>query len=274
MITNVIKLPSQQSRLRHERSCLERYCERWDLIWIRLFLFGRWTFARNSGSILNRTWPEERSRANVLAARAPRRTGTGGRWQEDAFITISVTLLLPPRSSPCRLLSLYLSLPSRSVSSSPPLFLALSVTLPFEVSVLLPTAGAEAVTTIIVSEVTSLKHREEEKEHDDGDEEGGGCEARTRGGERADWPIYRTGNKHRAAGVDPSGYRRVYTVPVISSREVAFAAPREPRISTSFRAMQKVQRVNCATQRLNSYLENYCSRSIKLIFVKESLRLI
>lgn len=40
--------------------------------------------------------------------------------------------------------------------------------LPFEVSVLLPTAGAETVTTIIVSEVTSLKHREEEKEHEGG----------------------------------------------------------------------------------------------------------
>lgn len=114
-------------------------------------------------------------------------------------------------------------------SRPPPLFLALSVTLPFEVSVLLPTAGAEAVTTIIVSEVTSLKHREEEKEHESG---GGavGARARTRGGERADWPIYRTGNKHRAAGVDPSGYRRVYTAPVISSREVAFAAARTSNI--------------------------------------------
>ncbi|KYN36475.1 hypothetical protein ALC56_09436, partial [Trachymyrmex septentrionalis] len=40
----------------------------------------------------------------------------------------------------------------------------------FGLDVLLPTAGAEAVTTIIVSEVTSLKHREEEKE-----DEGGGA---------------------------------------------------------------------------------------------------
>ncbi|KYM86847.1 hypothetical protein ALC53_03770, partial [Atta colombica] len=38
----------------------------------------------------------------------------------------------------------------------------------FGLDVLLPTAGAEAVTTIIVSEVTSLKHREEEKEDEDG----------------------------------------------------------------------------------------------------------
>lgn len=68
------------------------------------------------------------------------------------------------------LLSLFLSLsPLLGVfSPSLPLFLALSVTLPFEVSVLLPTAGAETVTTIIVSEVTSLKHREEEKEHEGG----------------------------------------------------------------------------------------------------------
>jgi len=42
--------------------------------------------------------------------------------------------------------------------------------------------------------------------------------ARARRGERGvDWPIYRTGNKHRAAGVDPSGYRHVYTASVISS---------------------------------------------------------
>ena len=37
------------------------------------------------------------------------------------------------------------------------LFLPLAVTPPFEMSLLLPTAGAEAVTTIIVSEVTSLE---------------------------------------------------------------------------------------------------------------------
>lgn len=68
-----------------------------------------------------------------------------------------------------RFLFLSLSLSRCPVSSrSLPLFLALSVTLPFEVSVLLPTAGAETVTTIIVSEVTSLKHREEEKEHEGG----------------------------------------------------------------------------------------------------------
>jgi len=69
-------------------------------------------------------------------------------------------------------------------------------------------------------------------------EGGGGRGARARGGERADWPIYRTGNKHRAAGVDPSGYRHVYTAPVISSREVALRL-REPRISSSFRVLRK-----------------------------------
>jgi len=98
---------------------------------------------------------------------------TGGRLHHDirhsspppSFVT------LPPSFLPS--LSLFLSF-SFSVtllgvfSRSLPLFLALSVTLPFEVSVLLPTAGAETVTTIIVSEVTSLKHREEEKEHEGG----------------------------------------------------------------------------------------------------------
>lgn len=36
------------------------------------------------------------------------------------------------------------------------------------------------MTTIIVSEVTSLKHREEEKEHEGGGGVGGGCRARER----------------------------------------------------------------------------------------------
>lgn len=96
---------------------------------------------------------------------------TGGRLHHD------IRHSSPPPSF-VTLLPLPLSPSSCSVSPrSPPLFLALSVTLPFEVSVLLPTAGAEAVTTIIVSEVTSLKHREEEKEH-----EGGGGDGRGGGG--------------------------------------------------------------------------------------------
>lgn len=69
----------------------------------------------------------------------------------------------------------------------------------------------------------SQASREEEKEHE-GDGGSGVIGGRTRARTRARWgergvdrPIYRTGNKHRAAGVDPSGYRRVYTASVISS---------------------------------------------------------
>lgn len=93
---------------------------------------------------------------------------TGGRLHHDirhSSPPLSFVTPLPLVLS--RSLFLSVSLSCRSAPSRPPpLFLALSVTLPFEVSVLLPTAGAEAVTTIIVSEVTSLKHREEEKEHE------------------------------------------------------------------------------------------------------------
>lgn len=166
---------------------------------------------------------------------------TGGRLHHD------IRHSSPPPFVTLLLHVLSFSLSCRSAPSRPPpLFLALSVTLPFEVSVLLPTAGAEAVTTIIVSEVTSLKHREEEKEHRRWRRRrwGGGHGARAREGERADWPIYRTGNKHRAAGVDPSGYRRVYTAPVISSREVALRPLRTTNIHF-FPGTTGVQRADC-----------------------------
>jgi len=150
--------------------------QKWDLIWIRVFLSPAGP-SRNSDGVLNRTWPEERSHAS--AVRRGRREERGReegdrRTPSSRYPSLFSSLLVrhpAPLSLSLSLSSFFLSvsLSCRSAPSRPPpLFLALSVTLPFEVSVLLPTAGAEAVTTIIVSEVTSLKHREEEKEHEGG----------------------------------------------------------------------------------------------------------
>lgn len=145
-----------------------------------VFFFVHWPFARNSDSLEPDVARREKP---CKRGTMPRRTEGGGgegdrRTPSSRYPSLfSSPLVRHPPPLPLRPslspLSLFLSvsLSCRSAPSRPPpLFLALSVTLPFEVSVLLPTAGAEAVTTIIVSEVTSLKHREEEKEHEGGGE--------------------------------------------------------------------------------------------------------
>lgn len=161
---------------------------------------------------------------------------TGGRLHHD--IRHSSFPLAPPcpRSSTVT-----------SESLRPPrLFLPLAVTPPFEMSLLLPTAGAEErgdnnncqrsnVSRVGYGQET--KQRERVKKSEDGiarreqlsrrekghreerkgsrkegkDSAGRMVQARVREKERTVRSIYRTGNKHEAAGVDPSGYRFVYT---------------------------------------------------------------
>ena len=164
--------------------------------------------------------------------------------------------------------------PSPLPSNSPSrLFLPLAVTPPFEMSLPLPTAGAEPVTTIIVSEVTSLEsatdrrkrrrrrsrrrriHRERERElksvRERKERKGRMIEIERgsrEGAEHGSASIYRTGNKHGAAGVDPSGYRFVYTASACRAlppfRQVVVAGPSRILSATLFpRVVARFDRV-------------------------------